>query len=382
MNKAFIIPLRVVSTVQINPRDLKRIFIDFDGTYNSTYNQTGRSKFRSDIEEMNEGAQVTLEVGSNSDQIQVFFLFSDIDSVSSSSHITVILHAIATFSNLFPKSYSGLKMYISLDDNRRSIETEMSNSQKPCYMSCGLNSNCSHTLSSLQSNSKAFNVGGLSNKTDRTIIITRKEEIIKLIFHELIHFAGLDRLLARPNPDTYGLSVDVKSFILAETFTETLSIILFTAYQALHIASNEKTDFRYDPMFDWTYDPMTNRDLFYIMLESECYYSMFLTVSILKFYGYDSETYVDFFKGAKKSNPCPVLVWEYILLRAQLFYSIKELSSLLDPGAEVTDSNVNEIKALMRPTNAFISSLKEFFILNESPSITYTLIQIDLERIF
>lgn len=215
------------------------------------------------------------------------------------NYISAVLHAINTFCNFYEASYHNLEIDICLNDHQREVSRNLDNPKE---------------IDRLKKKSMAMNVSGITNSNLNYIIITRKEEIIKLLYHELIHYAKIDNPL-RGVFGRYHLATSSHHYNLSETYTEFLSIILTVAYYAIHLAG-------------LTNKPVTQ--LFNRMLSEEIDYSIYLVSNFLKHYGYDCNNFMDFFNGIGQKKYSPIYLWEYVFLRTQLLIHMEEVLDMLD----------------------------------------------------
>lgn len=277
---------------QIDIHILRNIFCDFDRSFNNIVN----SKLQMDISKMNRSLSIGINI--NNDTIKMHFLYNDISKKI--GYVSAIIHAINTFCYLFASNYEGLNIYICLDDNCRNLVF-------PKYYH-----DYKNIFKYLHKHSSAFCISGVTYKDQKKIILTKSEEIIKLLFHELIHFASLDEKLIGIG-NNFKLDVDKYNLNASESYTELLSVILNSAYQTIHIFGIKKLD-KY-----WIFNKI---------LELEFNYSILLSSKILKFYGYDKYTYQFFFQKNDKRNQSPIPIWEYVILRSQLFCNIDKITYL------------------------------------------------------
>jgi hypothetical protein len=282
--------LKPESGTSPNLKSLQGLFIDFDRKISDVTD----SKFQVDVRQMTKLTNCILII--NRSQIKIHILSSKLET----NLITAILMAINWFGHLFEYDYNGLTINICLDDNKRDI----------------INPHITPQMLDLsKSKSIAFNVSGMTQRSDKLIILTKKEEIIKLLFHELIHFVGLDHVLVGK---TYRVKWQItnSSVNISEAYTEFLSIVLHCMWVSVHLGCKiPKTD---------------PQKLFNDLLCIEIEYSGYLSASILKLYGYNGNTYQDFFKRTSKSDPkySPICTWEYVLLRAILFLQLEQIDQL------------------------------------------------------
>ncbi len=340
MTSAFKQEINLLSANQINIDILKKTFIDFDKHINGV----DESKFQSDINNMNYSMSVGLVV--NHGTIQINFISDNYDK----NYMAVVLHALNTFCYLFEYDYNGLVIDISLDNNNRI--NIMPHKQINDY---------DDLFTNLKKKSAAFSVGGVTYRTNKKLLLTKKEELIKLMFHELIHYIGLDHEFLNIK-NHYNMSVNRSNFNLSEAYTELISVILNAGYETLHIIGLN-TSLEIDKY-----------KLFNFIICVELNYSLYLTANVLKFYGYDKKTYVDFFDGIGDKKYCPIYIWEYVILRTQLFLNLDKLFNVSESDFRITSKNKNKIADLMKIDNNLINVLAIFMEkYPESQYFSYTL---------
>ena len=312
MYDAFKTDIKIHQLKPINIELMKNTFIDFDKQINNVFD----SKFQMDILKMNDTMSVALEISSNKnnyDTVTINFIFDDFSL--NKNYMAVIIHALNTFCNLFDYNYNGLVLDISLDDNSRKINLPKNIK------------NYDEIFDLLKQKSGAFNASGVTYRKNKKILLTKKEEIIKLMYHELIHYIGFDQELMHQK-NYYNWAVNHNSFNLSEAYTEFLSVILNVAYETIHICS---------------LNPINRYDCFKILLNVEINYSLYLIGNILKFYGYDCDSFYDFFNGIGEKKYCPIYIWEYVILRTQLFMNLDSFLSIINNNFRITSINKNKI---------------------------------------
>lgn len=340
MLTAFIINLDLRNVTPINIYGLRNIFIDF----NRTFNLITGSKFENDVKQMN--MTFTFELKIANDVVTINFLVEDINK--SRELIAVILHSLHTFCYLFPYNYNNLTIYICLDDNKRNIEIFESQN------------NFQNIFENLRKKSAAFNISGVTEKFNKKIILTKSEEIIKLMYHEMIHYIGLDSELI-------GFKYQCKWSIaninlnLFEAYTEFMSIILNSAYETIHLASLKKIN-----MYD----------LYENILYTETQYSIYLCANILKFYGYTANTFNDFFNGIGEIKYSPIPTWEYVMIRTQLLLHLDDILNILNNEWKININNINNIVNLIVKDNILLNKLTIFMLtVGQIKNISYTMIE-------
>lgn len=341
MSSAFKKEIKIILANQLDIHTFKETFIDFDKHINGV----DKSKFQSDIINMNNSMSVDLVVDRSI--IRINFLFDNFNE--NKNYMAVILHALNTFCYLFCYNYNGLIIDISLDNNHRINVLEIASPVDYDIF-----------FYQLKKKSSAFSVGGVTYRTNKKILLTKKEELVKLMFHELIHYIGLDHEILNIK-NYFNLSVNRNNFNLSEAYTELISVILNTGHETLHIISHESTK-------------LNKYELFNYLLKYELNYSLYLTSNVLKFYGYDNNTYVDFFKGIGEKKYCPIYIWEYVILKTQLFLNLGDLLNITKNDFRITPKNKNEIADLMKIDNNLINKLAIFMSNTEkSQYFSYTM---------
>lgn len=327
----------------INLKSLQDFFIVFDKNTNDVTN----SKFQSDVSRMTKITNCILTV--NQSPINIRFLSKQLET----NLTTAILMAINWFGHIFRGyDYNGLTISICLDDNKRDV-----------HLATVQSSSITHQMLNLsKSKSMAFNVSGLTQRNNKIVILTKKEEIIKLLFHELIHFVGLDHVLVGK---TYHVKWQIINSLMniSEAYTEFLSIVLHCMWVSIHLGCIHKTD---------------PQKLFHVLLCVEIEYSVYLSASILKLYGYDKDTYKDFFKKNSKMDLkySPICTWEYVYLRAILFLQLEQIDSL--PNFRLTNTTRDRIIKMLNGEDLLIDKMKLYMDNTSSPSnISYICIDLD-----
>ena len=285
----------ILKTTDIDISTAKDIFIYFE----RSVNENGSSKIMDDIDKMDICRSVKLFI--NNMEIIVTFLCDSSDT-SALNIMSSVLVAIHTFCYMFPHNYNGLIIYVCLDNNKRDLPSGLLNSKE--------------TLTYLKTNSMAFNVSGATYRYRKLIVLTKKEEIIKLLFHELVHYAELDNLLMNVDIEKKW-SID-KSINLSEAYTEYIAVLLCTAYSAI---------------FSSTINNSSNDNIVAIyekMINIELKYSYLLSASVLKFYDLSHRTLRGFFENKIPIISSPICIWEYVLIRTILLNDINHLTNITE----------------------------------------------------
>jgi hypothetical protein len=192
--------------------------------------------------------------------------------------IAVMGLAIGMFDICFIKDRSStLRIIASLDNGKRMISRS-----KDCR-------------ESLAEKSAGYTVSGVTYPSQHLIFLTKKQEIIKLLFHEMIHYAGLDKFMPRHQCSVLG-SLDFR-----ESYSEAGSVILNSAFISIMCSSNFSQAIQE----------------FKSIISIEQIYSRRLSTQILEYHGY-SCTEMNSFPLPDKDHQCPIAIWEYVLYRTKL----------------------------------------------------------------
>lgn len=346
---AFDTPL-TARALRPNLDSVRKTLINFD----QNINQNKDSMFQSEVSSMHGVMSIELEI--NRSRIRINFLYGDYNQ--NMGYMAAILHATHTFCTLYPRNYDGLTITACLDSLTRTVEHPDKDMGLP------------EILAYLKNRSVALNVSGVTISDHKTIILTKREEVIKLLFHELAHYAGLDSSLHKPI--SFGWDLIEPKLNLSEGFTEFVAIILTTAYDAIHLASVKSID---------------PYKLYALMLATETQYSIYLTAAVLKFFGYDQQTWREFFGRAGKSDevnpaPSPIPIWEYVIVRAQLMVELNRVVDILTEDLEI-DSDPGPIIASMKPDDVFLHQVGIYMHNNNyDDNISYLLIDLDWQKVW
>jgi len=342
MYTAFIKPIQLEF---MNPTDIdviKNIFYKFNNEFNVC-----ESKFINDVDKMKYHFSCYLIVPKGI--ITLNFLVKNHDT----EFIARILHATHTFCNYFKKyDYSDLIINICLDDNHRVIsDPSGGSSQKGSF---------SEKIHDIRKKSLAFNVSGVTYKHKKIINLTRKEEIIKLLFHEMIHYIELDDALMDVN-FTKHWSVK-KTLNLSEAYTEFLAVVLNAAYQAIQLGLKLG---------------ISIEKIYVHIIQKEINHSIFLTANILKFYGYNKETYPLFFTK-DKINVSPIQLWEYVFLRTMLIIHLNKVIDMIPDNYQITNPTI--IINLLNNDNDLINNIYPYMEQPMNPNVSYNAVDIDWSK--
>ena len=335
----------IIATVAKSDRTrLIKVLIGFD----QYFNKVNDSYFQKFVRSARYVMSIDLMIRSS--KIRLNFLYDEEDD----GYISAILHATHTFCYTIDYNYNGLVIDIALDNNIRSydIPQDISNDD---------------TFKYLQSRSMAFNVSGVTIRGDKHIILTKKEDIIKLLFHELSHYAGIERNLDYEIVNPYN-NIPAKTLNINEAYTEFISILFSTAYESIHLWNVNRDRL---PLDDDLYI------LYQTLLQTETQYSIYLSASILKIFGYDKDTWRSFFENdSNKIMSSPIYTFEYILMRTSLMLNIDSIIDAIDDDLGVNNSET--IKKYILPNDNMFIQLSTYMRTNNyDNNISYLLVDFD-----
>lgn len=252
----------------------------------------GESDFIKDLSKLEYVHVINIKV--NELIINFYFLYDEKDT----AYITAILYASNTFFRMYKSENKNLDIYVCLDDHPRIIDCKLKNN------SC---------LNKTRKKSLGLIVSGTTYPGLNEIFLSKKEEIIKLLFHELIHYVKLDEDCKNIKSKWDTIK---KQLNLAEAFTEYLSVILHSSYISLLLYGRllNQSNIAHSGIHRFK-DRTTLKEIYLNIITREINYSIYLCCSILKIYGYNHNNYIDFFKTQDRLNDQPIYLWEYIFLR-------------------------------------------------------------------
>lgn len=302
---------------------VQQFFIQFDIDTNGITN----SCFQKSVQLMSETLVVQCQT--------VTFIFLGNHLRQQSNIIYAVIHATFVFCQMFAINRQQCFIYVCLNKQTRHLTSLLA------------------TADDLKKASAAFTVSGLTNRNDRYIVLTKVDELIKLLFHELIHYSGLDQLLLQTSL-CYSWAID-KPLNVSEAFTELMSIVLHSAYVSLHSASLNRK--RYLTIFNQ-------------LLTNEYHYSFRLSANVLQFYGYRANNLNYFFNNTGYRASCSIAIWEYVILRTILFGRLNSLMNSL------TDKLIISADSLMILTDCnldrrFMDYLKKCMENKQTKSMNY-----------
>lgn len=310
--------------------------------------KTTKSKFETDLKKMNSSMSINFFIGA--DIIKINFIFNNNILVDYVKYIAVVLHSLNTFCHLFPNNYSGLEINVCLDQNLRNMDI-------PEHIT-----SITNKIIHLQKQSLAFNVSGVTYPRRKIINLTRQEELIKLLFHEMIHFIKLDHILTDTDfKNTW--AVNTKGLNLSESYTEFFSAVLYSMYESIHLSK---------------IIPIKSDAIFKEILATEIEYSICLTSNILKFYNYDETNYKKFFKGTGTKITQPILLVEYIFLKSILLLNLDNVLDIIPDNYKIKKNNLPDLFKIFLNDNDLIIKLESYMKNNICmESVSYLAIDLD-----
>ena len=337
------ITMSIMSPIDITT--IRTIFLDF----NTMFSNMSDTKFSSDVQTvLDHTMRIQLLIkpqGIPPNQIIINILYHNTQSMFS-----FIMHAIHTFCNLFPNvNYDGLVINICLDENKRDII---------------INSNTSidDQVQYLRKHSMAFNVSGVTYKHKNIITVTRIEELIKLLFHELVHYVGLDENLHHSKFQNTWDILPETNLNLSETYTEFMAVLLNATYQSIHLSC---------------LDAQPIIPLYQSILNKEISYSIRLTSNILKFYGYDATNYTEFFHNNQQKHTQPILLWEYIILRTICMIHLSELMDVVPDNFIIDVPSIKKIRDILHNDTELIHMLQKYMQQPIDSNVAYCMIDLN-----
>lgn len=245
-------------------------------------------------------------------------------SQNDTAYHTLLNQRIYTMFTIYQKKKK-LNLIIVTNDKNRVLNKKRSN-------------NIKGDLTDMKQKGSA-NVSSGVTTYEGKMVISRKEELPKLLIHELIHFLGLDgnffnlnnqelfhskETFTNYNITSFCVQKNISSFVY-ESYTEFLSNILNCLFIGLEI-------------------PNGNFSTMIETLELERLYSIYQTAKLLYYFGFDN--FDSFFLDCKnKINSknrrffTDTLYLDYTIIRSIMFFSFQEVLEIMD-----IKNNLLEIK--------------------------------------
>jgi len=294
---------------------------------------------------------------------------------------SVIINALILFFKIFPKYQNGsLYFYISLDRILRIIPDAIHHTFQEKIMGDIIK----ERFVLLWKESAALLTSAYT--LFDTICITKKQEVIKTLFHELIHWIraenfsrdiktifnfynmsvvtklpestktsdseGLDEYAKIMRYVNFSPSSMKRMINPSEVYAEFLSVMMNSIY--FSIILKKKYQYR---------DPLSS--IFYQVINLEIKNSIYLSVKLLEFYGYNRDNYIYFFKGSGLKIYGFMPDAEYILYRTILLLQYPEVCRILEEDVTnqyiITEKNENKILALLEKTELLKDTMEPYF---------------------
>lgn len=335
--QAFMKPINSTMTTMESHKTIMTNIIEWHDGMN------GSSNFSKELEKLEKRIDIHLHFSSSTVNLKCIYNPHD------HPYVSAIIHAVNTIFNAFPPSNNKLEILVCLNEHERKISDE-------CQFE-----NYIDTINCLKKKSLGMNVSGATKNNNKWIIVTRKEEVIKLLFHECVHYLNLD-LSLRDNPIISHWATTKDKFDVHEAYTEFLSICIYCAYIACHLIKFN--------------DARKVQEMYQIIMEYECAYSIYLCQKILNFYGYFNSNFEKFFENKGDKNEQPILLWEYIFLRTICLLQTNNILDKLYNQDYRADSS-GWLQKVMMNDNLLIKELNSLTRKTPWDSISYLAFDID-----
>lgn len=252
--------------------------------------------------------------------------------------------------------------------------------------------NIDDELATLENNSLALTISGqtFSHKHSSKIFITRKEELTKILYHELIHFYNLE---LHNNANENHFAGDKIEKVISkwyvdknnhsggcyEAFVEFLSNVFHVCTIAIELSlKNNKP-----------YDEKILLDI----LQIETLYSIYATAKLLHLFGYNDTNFMSFFnRDDFNKNIIPLKTnissLYYYIVRSMLLFSINKIftNEYIDPNTfHIKKQYINMEKKIIETQNdEYMKILKDAFLLvknNDDMSLSYICLDVDPNKL-
>lgn len=211
--------------------------------------------------------------------IQIHYVYQgpmtsmDLESRPAANMIAAVEKAVAWFANIVPYDYQGLLILVALNPHTRIIRPSIDQSRKQ---------------------SEAFCASGVTFHDKKMIMVTKKDGLIRLLLHELIHYTRLDAVLLE-YPVKLPWSTGKSNYNLCEAYAEALSVILHVVF------------------YDLEYGVPMNQTF---QLELE--HNLGLMADIMTYAGIRPDQVATWMQGGMKPFQSPIAIWEYVFLRWEI----------------------------------------------------------------
>ena len=207
-----------------------------------------------------------------------------------------------------------------------------------------------HKITENNVNSADTTFNTYSNDNKITVRIYRKEEMIKVLIHEVIHVTKCERVITETFKNIFNVSVDL---LTGESITEALATFINCGLCALMNSSDYG---KYQEL-----------------LQKELDFGILQTAKILDHFGFTSMN--DFLTNKTKKIDQGTAVFEYHILKTILLYRFDEFIRILK------DNNNNKFKAIVLETiqdikfqeqiNKHIKNIKNIDLIPKSVMCTF-----------
>jgi hypothetical protein len=359
---------------KVNIDDLREIIVDFDTDLNQP-NKTVKSVLQKKVASLDRILDVTIKPNIrfsalyNNEQEPVVSAVLSVVNLFSCSKCDTTKTNVCDVNNL-PLSACGccvfskpsfacsntdsLHIYACFDDCERIIEPELVSTSD---------------WKTIATNSRGMTVSGVTYPGYSKIVLTKTEEIVKLLIHELVHYYRLDSILHRIPVKQWSVDHPLNP---GEAYAECLSVIIHSVIFGILVAKKQNLN------------PEEKITLIRNIIDAEINYSINLSATILRVYSYTSNNLTDFFhlSSSSKRQTCPIAIWEYVLMRTSLLININHLIDLV-PDFQVTKSNANEIISMCndRRLEGVIRPIIDTIILSPEVNISYLLHDVNWSKL-
>ncbi|CAI2358579.1 Hypothetical protein MVR_LOCUS286 [uncultured virus] len=220
---------------------------------------------------------------------------------SMSSVINSVIFAIMYFCKLFPGNYDQLTMYVVMSLDRRMFPHDKVLTPD--------------RLRQAREQSVAFTCAALCDVENKKVIVSKYENIMSTIFHELMHYIDFDNHSKLSGIKLKQLKIKTQRPIrIYEVFVTAMSVVfsLFMQFFVMQVA--------FDPNMSIKF-PSRESPLTHVLLDhlnQEVRYSIVLARHYIDLY---DVTVAEFFSGSKLiDNQTPII--EYAILKAQFMMNI------------------------------------------------------------
>lgn len=260
----------------------------------------------------------------------------------SQNEILTMVKRTAVFSSVYGKK-EHCHIYIDSNERKRNI----------------LNGEDLTDHKGLDKRGEGLTTAGLTDPSRMMIILTKKEEMAKLLLHELLHFydiqPNIDNVFVKKLEKKWNIS---NTFHLYEAHCELFGIILNCMFLACE----------YDYKKNLNMSEIQLSKLFTYYISHERKYSLYLTARLLKAYGYEKNNFKNFFLRKEGKIMTNGSIPAYNIVRGIFFYNLDEYLELLEDNFKPSE----KYKNLPEETDEYFATLKLFFPTLKGFNIRYS----------